>query len=96
MNRQQLYETITKLEKQKKGLERNRVLSVLLAIFLGYNVWNVLRVEAFALWFVIVMAIIIIAVLIVAFTGHRRIKEITMELERFYRERDRVHGISES
>ena len=44
-------ERIAALEQKKKGLERNRNICVLLAFFLGYNVWKSIQEGTPPLWF---------------------------------------------
>lgn len=66
----ELNERIAALEQKKKGLERNRNICVLLAVFLGYNAWKSINEGTPPVWFYFAMSAIIAGVTAVGVFGH--------------------------
>jgi|GEM_PF-1443757 len=70
MTKAEVDERASALERKKKGLERNRNICVLAAVFLGYNMWKAIREGTPPLWFYIAMGAIFAGVIAVGIFGH--------------------------
>ncbi|WP_428770689.1 hypothetical protein V1L52_02305 [Treponema sp. HNW] len=70
MTETEFNERAAALEQKKKGLERNRNICVLVAVFLGYNAWKSIREGTPPLWFYFAMGAILAGVIAVGVFGH--------------------------
>lgn len=84
-------ERIAALEQKKKGLERNRNICVLLAFFLGYNVWKSIQEGTPPLWFYFAMGAILLGIIAVGVFGHFSSVRAQKEIHDLLQVREKAH-----
>ncbi len=95
MNEDELIESIERLEKKKASFTRNRNISAIATVFLGYNFYNALQQDTPPLWFIIVMSAIVLACAGIGLYGHKTIKAIDTELVKFTTELEAINRSKE-